>query len=269
MKNSKILNSIQAPPAPAGLDVAAALRSHMNRLKAEFYNLEQGRVDYQAMRRSEAYREYAANTTLLRDFHLAGLQGREVRLAFWVNIYNTPVIHGIIELGIRESVREVLGFFSRFSYCIDGMTFTPDDIEHGILSGNRRPPYRLFRPFPLSDPRFPHIIEPPDPRTHFTLVCGSTSCPPINFYRADSIDGQMDLAAAGFINGPEVEILPERDLLRLSPIFNWYSADFGGRKGIVDLLIRYREPGKERDFLMERGTRARLEWKGYDWRLNG
>ncbi len=83
------------------------------------------------------------------------------------------------------------------------------------------------------------------------------------------IQASLDLAAAGFINGPEVEILPERDLLRLSPIFNWYSADFGGRKGIVDLLIRYVEPGRERDFLLERGSRARIEWKEYDWRLNG
>lgn len=78
----------------------------------------------------------------------------------------------------------------------------------------------------------------------------------------------MDLATAGFINGPEVEILPARNLIRLSPIFKWYSRDFGGRKGIVDFLAKYRENGKERDFLLGPGTGARIAWKKYDWSLN-
>ncbi len=268
MQGTLILNNGPIPEAPAGFDIAAKLRGDMNRLKGEFYDLERGRVDYQAMQSSDAYREYTVNAALLRNFALTELLQREEKLAFWVNIYNTLVIHGIIELGIRESVREITGFFSRFSYTIDGLAFTPDDIEHGILRGNRHPPYRLFRPFSSSDQRLSYIIYPPDPRIHFTLVCGSTSCPPINFYSADRIGEQMDLAASGFINGPEVEILLESKLLRLSPIFKWYSSDFGGHKGIVDFLIRYREAGKERDFLLEHGMKAEIEWKEYDWRLN-
>jgi hypothetical protein len=268
MKGTLILNNGPIPPVPAGLDIAAQLRGAMNRLKGKFYDLELGKVDYRAMRLSETYRQYVANTVLLRNFALTGLMQREEKLAFWINIYNTLVIHGIIELDIKESVQEITGFFSRFCYTIDGLDFTPDDIEHGILRGNRHPPYRLFRPFSSSDPRLSYIICPPDPHIHFTLVCGSASCPPINFYKAERIDEQLDIAASGFINGPEVEILPERNLLRLSPIFRWYSRDFGGHKGIVDFLIRYRETGKDRDFLIDHGMKADIEWKGYDWRLN-
>lgn len=268
MKNSKTLNNGPVPQTPAGFDIAAKLRGDMNRLKGEFYDLEQGKVDYRTMRSSDAYREYTANSAFLRNFALTGLLQREEKLAFWINIYNTLVIHGIIELDIKESVREITGFFSRFSYTIDGLAFTPDDIEHGILRGNRHPPYRVFRPFSSSDQRLSYIIYPPDPRIHFTLVCGSTSCPPINFYKAEKIDEQMDLAASGFINGPEVEIIPVHNRLRLSPIFKWYSHDFGDRKGIVNLLMRYREAGRERDFLLEHGMKADIEWKDYDWRLN-
>ncbi len=268
MKETLILNNGPIPLAPTGMDIGAQLRGDMNRLKGEFYDLELGKVDYGAMRRSEAYRQYSANTALLRNFALTGLIRREDKLAFWINVYNTLVIHGIIELDINESVHEITGFFSRFSYNISGFTFAPDDIEHGILRGNRHPAYRLFRPFSSSDPRLPYIIYPSDPRIHFALVCGSTSCPPINFYTADKIDEQMDIATSGFINGPEVEILPERNLLRLSPIFRWYSRDFGGRKGIVDFLIRYREAGKDRDFLIDHRMKADIEWKEYDWGLN-
>ena len=60
-----------------------------------FYGLERGRVDYPAMRQSEAYRHYAADTALLRDYDLRHLGSREERLAFWINIYNTLVIHGV------------------------------------------------------------------------------------------------------------------------------------------------------------------------------
>ncbi len=268
MKETQILNNGPIPPSTPGFDIAAQLRGDMNRLKGEFYDLERGKVDYRAMRSSQAYREYTANAALLRNFPLTGLMRREDKLAFWINIYNALVIHGIIELEIRESVREITGFFGRVSYDIDGLAFTPNDIEHGILRGNQHPPHRLFRPFSGSDPRQSYIIYPPEPRVHFTLVCGSTSCPPINFYKAEKIEEQMNLAASGFINGPEVEILPERNLLRLSPIFKWYAPDFGSRKGIVDFLVKYREAGKDRDFLNEHGMKTDIEWKEYDWGLN-
>ncbi len=268
MKDPLILNEGPLPSSQAEFDVAAKLREQMNRLKAEFYDLENGKVDYGAMRTSEAYREYTASTAVLRDFPLSTLPNREEQLAFWINIYNTLVIHGIIELGIRESVREISGFFKRFCYVVGGSAYTPDDIEHGILRGNRRHPYRLFPQFSSSDIRLLHAICPLDPRIHFTLVCGASSCPPINYYMAEKIHDQLDLAASGFINGPEVEIVPERKLLLLSPIFNWYSRDFGGRSGILDFLIRYRDAGHEREFLIDQGIRSRIVWKKYDWRLN-
>jgi hypothetical protein len=68
------------------------------------------------------------------------------------------------------------GFFSRIGYLIGGMAFTPDQFEHGIPRGNRRP----FKPFSIGTPRLALGIEPPDPRIHFTLVCASSSRPPIN-----------------------------------------------------------------------------------------
>jgi uncharacterized membrane protein YdjX (TVP38/TMEM64 family) len=263
-----ILNSGPVPETKPGIDIAAHLRSDINRLKGEFYDLERGRVDYGSMRGSDAYRQYAECTRLLRDYDLSRLDSREERLAFWVNLYNTLVIHGIIELGIRETVKEIPRFFHRIAYVIGGMVFTPDDIEHGILRGNRRPFNGLFRLISASDPRLRHIIAPPDPRIHFTLVCASSSCPPINFYTPERIEQQLDTAAAGFINGPEVEVLSERKLLRLSPIFRWYRPDFGGNSGIVETLVRYLDQGNAWDFLTAHGATAKIEWKFYDWRLN-
>jgi len=268
MSKITALNSGPLPSVGPGIDIAAHLRSDMNRLKGEFYDLERGKVDYTAMRDSAAYRDYVTCTALLREFDPGQLGGREENLAFWINLYNTLVIHGIIELNIRESVKEGPGFFHRTGYLIGGLVFTPDDIEHGILRGNHRPFHRLFKPFSASDPRLALCIDPPDPRIHFTLVCASSSCPPINFYVPERIEQQFETAAAGFINGPEVEMVPEHNLMRLSPIFHWYAPDFGGRSGIVATLVRYLDPGEKKVFVQDHGSKARIEWKDYDWRLN-
>jgi len=268
MSSKIILNAGLAPAHPPEDNIAAQLRRDMGSLKGEFYDLERGQVDYAAMRDSEAYRTYVADSAGLQDFDPHGLEQREERLAFWINLYNTLVIHGVIELGIRESVKEQPRFFNRIAYRIGGEIYTPDAIEHGILRGNRRPPYRFLRPFSQQDNRRSLVIDPPDPRIHFTLVCASSSCPPINFYSAEKIADQLDIAAAGFINGPEVEISPASGKICLSPIFRWYRVDFNGHEGIINFLIRYLDQGKRRDFLITRGLSATMEWKDYDWRLN-
>ena len=39
------------------------------------------------------------------------LKVREEKIAFWINLYNVIVIHGVIELGIRDSVKRSEEFF--------------------------------------------------------------------------------------------------------------------------------------------------------------
>lgn len=264
----RVLNEGEVAAPPPGAEIAGRLRHDLQRLKGDFFDPQRGRIDYAALRGSEAYRRYAEDTLLLRAFAPHRLESREEKLAFWVNLYNALVIHGVIELGIRDSVREEPHFFRAIGYRVGDLLFTPDDIEHGILRGNRRHPHGLFEPFSAADPRHPLIVEPPDPRIHFALFCASASCPPISFYTPERIGQQLDLAAAGFVNGPEVEVVPSANLLRLSPIFKWYRVDFGGHEGVVDTLIRYLDHGNGKDFLLERGMGADVEWKEYDWRLN-
>lgn len=268
MQSCVVFNSGTIPETAPGTDTAGNLRSRMNRLSAEFFDTSAGRVDYDGMRSSEEFRKYVETAATLRNFDLSRLGSPSERIAFWINIYNVLVAHGIIHFKVRESVREVRGFFTRFCYEIASLRFSPDDIEHGILRGNRRPPYRIFRRFSGSDPRRNFMVQPCDPRIHFTLVCGSASCPPINYYLPEKIEEQLNLAASAFINGPDVEIIPDRNLIRLSPIFRWYSDDFGGRKGIIDFLLRYRLSEEDRAFISKQGMNAKIRWKAYSWLLN-
>jgi hypothetical protein len=142
-------------------------------------------------------------------------------------------------------------------------------MEHGILRGNRRYPYRIFKPFKKGDPRLEFIVVPMDPRIHFTLVCGARSCPPIGFYEAKQIDFQLELAAASFINSPQVKILSLERVVLLSMIFKWYKTDFGGNdQALIDTLLIYLDEGEKKDFLRQNRDRVRLRYQPYDWSLN-
>lgn len=250
-------------------DLSGSLKQAIGDLQVRFFDLEAGRVNYQAMKASPEYGAYLRKAVLLRNLDLNHLQERRERLAFWINLYNTMVIHGVIDWNIRESVKERNGFFSRLKYTIGGHLFSLNDVEHGILRDNARPPYAFFRPFRPGDPRLAFIVSPIDPRIHFTLVCGSRSCPPIGFYTSERIEEQLDLATASFINSPEVEILPSENLLRVSQIFRWYRRDFGGnRRATVEFILRYLDAGEKKDFLEGHKEAVRIRYRDYDWSLN-
>jgi hypothetical protein len=250
-------------------DLPAQLRQAIGELEATFFDLDAGRVNYQAMKGSSEYDAYIQKAGFLRNFGLSQLKERQEKLAFWINLYNTMVIHGVIDWDIQESVRERKGFFTRLKYNIGGHLFSLNDMEHGILRGNSKPPYKLFRPFRSGDSRRAFIVSPADPRIHFTLVCGSRSCPPIGFYSSERIEEQLDLATASFINSPEVEIIPSENLVKISQIFRWYRRDFGGTKrAVIEFLLQHLDTGEKKDFLKSHKEAVRVRYRDYDWRLN-
>jgi hypothetical protein len=248
------------------LDIA--LRKAIADLQAGFFDLDKGRINYSAMRGTQEFDSYVKLAGFLKMYDLRSLQHRGQRFAFWINLYNTMVIHGVVALGIKESVNEKRGFFKLVKYDIGGYLFSLNDIEHGVLRENRRIPHRLWSAFSRDDPRRDFIVSPMDVRIHFTLVCGSQSCPPIGFYSADQIETQLDLAARSFINSREVEVNSGRGILKISRIFKWYRADFGGRDDLIRFLIQYLDAGEARDYLETNQNQIRIQYTPYDWSLN-
>lgn len=264
-----VLNAGTSSQIPVEQSIDIALTLAMADLKAKFIDAERGAVRYKSIRGSEEFERYKDLTRGLRSFDLRSLKERGPRLAFWTNIYNTAVIHGVIELGLVLSVKEYPGFFDRITYEIGGFRFSLNEMEHGLLRGNRRHPYRVLRPFRQRDPRLEFTIVPLDPRIHFALVCGARSCPPIGFYEAEQIDFQLGLAALSFINSPQVKILPDEKTVFISMIFKWYKIDFGGSdRALLDTLLNYLDEGKDKAFLEENRNQIRIRYQPYDWNLN-
>jgi hypothetical protein len=259
----------QSLPAP---ELVAALKRAANTLKAAGIAETGTSVDYARLRASDAYAALRNDLTRqLRGLDLAALATHEERLAFWINLYNVLIIDATITFGISRSVTEgrlgILAFFRRAAYTVGGQRFSANDIEHGILRGNR-PHWAIpgvqFGP---ADSRLAWRVTRFDPRIHFALNCASRSCPPIDFYDVARIDAQLDLAAAGFI-AADVAIDPEHSTVRLSSIFKWYADDFGGRAGVIACILRYLPAGSAGAWLAEHQEDARLVYRAYDWGLN-
>lgn len=266
----RILNpqTSQASPGYDSQQVAARLKQAINGLKGNFFELESGKVNYAAMKGSEAYEEYLQAASELRLLNPGSLQTQAARLTFWINLYNALTVHGIIELGVENSVREVHKFFETVAYQVGPHVFSLDGIEHGILRRNQKKHFLAWRTFSSSDPRTALMLPELEPRIHFALVCGSKSCPPIATYQEDKIDKQLDMAASSFINSDNVIIDQAKNRLQLSKIFDWYGKDFGNKAQLISFLAAYRRDPNEQTWLREQGARLSVSWLDYDWGLN-
>ena len=269
---NRVVNNIDSGmEVSPGMDLAKELRKTLDDLKRQFTDEDGLKIDYTELRESTLFADYRRECqSVLRHFDPQSLQTEQARRAFWINIYNALLVDAVISFGIKESVTEgalgLLTFFRRAAYQIGGKRVSLEDIEHGILRGNRGNPFVPGAQFPSDDKRLAWAI-PLDTRVHFALNCGSRSCPPVQSYEAERLDEQLDLAARSYVS-QDVTALPVQGELRLSRIFRWFQADFGGRPGLVDFLIRHLPNDGRRDFLIATGEDVRLKFKPYDWRLN-
>ena len=251
------------------------LKGAMNRWTSEGLDLERGRVDYQNLAISADFAEFRELANELRGFDLSSLRCDNERKAFWINIYNVLLIHGLIAYGARHSAKEVRGVFNRCAYIIGGLRFCLDDIEHGILRRNRMHFVVPGARFRRDDPRRHFVVDRLDPRIHFALVCGASSCPPIGVYQSENLDKQLDLAAHSFISGGGVVWKRSEMTVSLSRIFQWYSVDFGGQwmgmgsgEQVLQYLSQFLIDDNERAFFRDNARNLRVEYQHYDWSLN-
>lgn len=102
-------------------------------------------------------------------------------------------------------------FFDEVKVNVGGHLYSFNDIEQGLIRGNKPAPYHVFPVFGRGDPRIAFVVSRgpgavdgvaskrsgsvPDPRVHFALNCGAKSCPPIKTFTAEALDEELRLAA--------------------------------------------------------------------------
>ena len=179
---------------------------------------------------------------------------RDEALAFWINVYNSAVLHLVLErIPGLESVMDVDGFFKGLTVEVAGESMTLNEIEARALAFG-------------------------DPRVHFAVVCASQSCPDLRGepYLASELDSQLDDQTRSFLadqmKGARLD--SDKNVLWLSSIFKWYGGDFAGGTNAMAYLLRarvlkwvapYLPNGLETEVSK---TSPAIRYLDYDWSLN-
>ncbi|XP_072118290.1 uncharacterized protein [Mobula birostris] len=228
-------------------------------------------VDYQSMAANPVFEEYCQHTTQLQHIDISSLS-RIKKLAFFINLYNILVIHGNIKSGPPRNAWQRYQFFNSISYKIGGKVFSLNDIQNGVLRGNRKGPAQVTKPFSKNDQRLKVALEGVEPLIHFALNYGAISCPPIKIYAAEDVDNQLKISAEAFLDcadGCQVNV--SRKEVGLSQIFKQYKIDFGGtnEKLLKWVLEHLQDSPKKKALkeLLDHG-KVKIVYFLFDWSTN-
>lgn len=165
---------------------------------------------------------------------ILGLSNDTARKAFWINIYNA--YYQI--LATREKKTRPIIFTDK-AFAIGGLALSLDDVEHGILRKYRWKWSQGYLPrfWPSTDIK-KLAVSNIDYRIHFALNCGAKSCPPIAFYAYDNLETQLETATTSFLTQDAVLDVANKTV-RVSKLLQWFKADFGSKKGILNILSKH------------------------------
>jgi hypothetical protein len=248
-----------------------SIRSSMLRLKGESMSEDGTKVKYTGIKDSKTFHTYLDHVSKLKNIKLEEIEQHQKK-GFWINIYNSLIIHAQV-IGLTNNkggIRDRLKLYASASYNIGGYLFSLNDIENGILRGNRKSPTPFSStPFSNDNPILPFILIN-DPRIHFALNCGAKSCPPIAIYslEEDVIERNLKLATELFLEN-NIEINDNNKTITTTKIFKWYLIDFGNSH---EELLKYMainsaiELGKKINECIN--NKYKIKFKEYDWSLN-
>ncbi|TMW68420.1 hypothetical protein Poli38472_005888 [Pythium oligandrum] len=190
------------------------------------------------------YRKFLRLVARLQVTDIGALPKHE-RQAFFINVYNTMVLHGLIEFGIPQNPGQFRAFEKDVNYMIGGYNFTLGDIKHGILRCNRKPPSNYWeRQLQADDPKLHYRLHIRDPRSLLALIDCSEPLPK---------PGQIPILKPGRTDTEleeQVEKYCERNILinesamevELPRLFRVFRDDFGASEGdMISWLSQYME----------------------------
>ncbi|XP_019945757.1 uncharacterized protein [Paralichthys olivaceus] len=253
-------------------ELSLLLREMILKLFSEHLSADGKSVDYKGMSVNPAFERYSELAIQLQRVELLSLS-REEKLAFFINTYNALVIHGFLRLGPPTNIWSRYRFFNYVSYLIGGEVFTLQDIENGVLRGNKKGLAQFRRPFSNTDPRLQVALPNAEPLIHFALNCGAKGCPPIKTYTPQDIDSQLRTAAEAFLENDDGCVVDSgKREVRLSQIFKWYKADFGGTdENLLKWVLEHMGDSPKKTSLQGiiSAGKTKVTFLPYDWSSNG
>jgi glutaredoxin len=246
----------------------------LKRLKEQIFKIvsdytdAQGMVDYVAVGADPAFLQFELSVCELQLTDLVKMEDT-VRKAFVINLYNTIIPHSFAREGIANDDISRVTFFHAIKYQLGDQTYSLNELENGVLRGNRTVPFHLRKLFKADDPRLVAIL-PCDHRIHFALNCGAKSCPPVKWFTAEALDDELRVVAMAWVEQEEnVRVDAEKKTLWLSMLCNWYQKDFGKDKMEVAQTIASHARGHKLEQIQQLlAGKFSIKYIKYDWSTN-
>jgi hypothetical protein len=171
------------------------------------------------------------------------------QFAYWANLYNALTIRVVLDAWPVRSIRDirssllVAGPWKKTVARVGGVDLSLDDIEHQILRKGWS-----------------------DPRVHYAVNCASFSCPnlPLRAWRGAGLGPALDAAARDYVNHSR-GVAFNGSSLKVSSIYKWYAADFGGTDArVIAHLSQYAAA----PLAARLGQTSRIAGDDYNWAIN-
>ena len=158
------------------------------------------------------------------------------KLAYWINAYNAFTIKLIIDNYPTKSIKDISKPWDKKLANINGKKVSLNYIEHDVLRKMQ------------------------EPRIHFAINCASVSCPKMlnTAFLPETLNSQLNTAAKRFINSKENRI--EKENVKLSKIFKWFSDDFKISGNVLDFINTYSDT--------KVSNKESYKYLDYNWSLN-
>ncbi|XP_044955808.1 uncharacterized protein LOC123406348 isoform X3 [Hordeum vulgare subsp. vulgare] len=139
------------------------------------------------------------------------------KLAFWLNIYNTCIMHGILQHGLPSNSEKLLALKNQATINVSGQEFNALVIENFIL----RQPSSVKEVSSLEfwkcdvdvkeqQVRSLYGLNSSEPNILFAMCCGIRSSPALRIYKADRVMAELEKAKLDYLQASLVVISTKR-----------------------------------------------------------
>ncbi|XP_019096871.1 PREDICTED: uncharacterized protein LOC104765756 [Camelina sativa] len=200
----------------------------------------------------------------------------EEKLAFWINIHNSLVMHSILVYGNpKNSMKRVSGLL-KAAYNVGGRSLNLDTIQTSILGCRVSRPGQVFRFLFASrskgkagDLGRDYAITHPEPLLHFALCSGNLSDPSVRIYTPKNVMMELECGREEYVTS-NLGISKDNKIL-LPKLVELYAKDTElCNVGVLDMIGNFL-PCEARDRIQQcrnkKHGRFSIDWVAHDFRF--
>ncbi|GMH04272.1 hypothetical protein Nepgr_006111 [Nepenthes gracilis] len=133
----------------------------------------------------------------LSNFDLTLLTYKQ-KLAFWINIYNSCIMHAYLQHGLPSTQERMLALMNKAALNVGGIVLNALAIEHYIL---RHPGDSKYDPIDEKEMLLRHAygLQYPEPNVTFALCRGNWSSPALKVYTPDDVVNELERAKVEYL----------------------------------------------------------------------